>query len=796
MTRYADPTRCPDCRAALPPMPEQCPDCALPLTGPLVRELFRTLGYADALVLRLRATAVPAPALPTPADPRPVAPRRGGLRTASVPTILLGLGALCLLVAAITFLVMAWALMGIGGRTLVLVGLTATAGVLGTWLARRGLRVAAESLVTVALGMLVLDVLGAVGAGWVGDPGADGTLVLVGAVVATASGFLLAASERLAVPQVALPLGVVSALCGVGMHTTHDVLLASMAVVVLGATTWVGRLVSAPVLVWVAGTVAGLWWLRLVGLGLVGAIEEPTVPALWVDGNGLGLLAATALALTPIAIGPPSRSVGLACASLSATLLTVTVAFPVVDGTTTQLGVVALVAMLAWTAVAAVLPTRWSVVAAFPIGAASLPAVGIVAGLATDALGRIVEVGAPFTRAPDVLLAGPVPIADPLLVPPLAGALVLAAWVLADRPRGRTWTCLAGATVMTAGLVTVASYDVPLGVVTGILAVVAIGLVVPASRATVGATGAALAAAAVAAVSTGFALPSDWLTATSAAATALVGSALLTARSARARLVGEALLPVAAGGLVWCVGALADVDIAARGLPVLVVVGALALARPRMLLEASAGLCALVAASASVGHAADQPTSLALHLTVAGVLVTASSLLHADRRELGWLGGFLLAAATWVRLYDLGVDAPEAYTLPSAVALLAFGLHRLGRVPGASSEVLVPGLALATVPSLLWVLAVDPLTPRALLLGLACLALVMVGTRLGWGAPIVVGAVVGGLVVLRELAPYAEATPRWVLIGLAGTVLTVVGVTWEQRVHELRRTTAYLGRMR
>ena len=244
-----------------------------------------------------------------------------------------------------------------------------------------------------------------------------------------------------------------------------------------------------------------------------------------------------------------------------------------------------------------------------------------------------------------------------------------------------------------------------------------------------------------------------------------------------------ALLPVAAGGLVWCVGALADVDIAARGLPVLVVVGALALARPRMLLEASAGLCALVAASASVGHAADQPTSLALHLTVAGALVTASSLLHADRRELGWLGGFLLAAATWVRLYDLGVDAPEAYTLPSAVALLAFGLHRLWRVPGASSEVLVPGLALATVPSLLWVLAVDPLTPRALLLGLACLALVMAGTRLGWGAPIVVGAVVGGLVVLRELAPYAEATPRWVLIGLAGTVLTVVGVTWEQRVH-------------
>ncbi len=155
------------------------------------------------------------------------------------------------------------------------------------------------------------------------------------------------------------------------------------------------------------------------------------------NGNGLGLLAATALALTPIAIAPRSRNVGLACASLAATLLTVTVAFPVVDGTTTELGVVALVALLAWTAVAAVLPTRWSVVAAFPVAVAALPAVEIVAGLAVAALGRVVEVGAPFTQAPDVLLSGPAPSADPLLVPPLAGALVLAAWVLAGRPRGR-----------------------------------------------------------------------------------------------------------------------------------------------------------------------------------------------------------------------------------------------------------------------------------------------------------------------------------------------------------------------
>ena len=47
-----------------------------------------------------------------------------------------------------------------------------------------------------------------------------------------------------------------------------------------------------------------------------------------------------------------------------------------------------------------------------------------------------------------------------------------------------------------------------------------------------------------------------------------------------------------------------------------------------------------------------------------------------------------------------------------------------------------------------------------------------------------------------ELAPYAGQTPQWVLIGLAGTVLTLVGVTWESRLTDLRRSTAYLARLR
>ena len=55
---------------------------------------------------------------------------------------------------------------------------------------------------------------------------------------------------------------------------------------------------------------------------------------------------------------------------------------------------------------------------------------------------------------------------------------------------------------------------------------------------------------------------------------------------------------------------------------------------------------------------------------------------------------------------------------------------------------------------------------------------------------------VGALVVLRELAPYALETPQWVVIGLAGTVLIACGVTWESRMRDLQQAASYLGRLR
>jgi cell division protein FtsW (lipid II flippase) len=197
-----------------------------------------------------------------------------------------------------------------------------------------------------------------------------------------------------------------------------------------------------------------------------------------------------------------------------------------------------------------------------------------------------------------------------------------------------------------------------------------------------------------------------------------------------------------------------------------------------------------------VAASGSQATWLAVYLTLTGATVSALALLRSDRRMAGWLGGFLLVAASWVRLADLGVQTPEAYTLPSAVALLAVGLWHLRRNRIASTmSTLSPGLALALVPSLLWVFA-DPIALRSTLLGLACLALVVAGVRLRWSAPLVFGAVVGALLVLRLATPVAEAVPRWALIGAAGALLLLMGITWEKRVRDARAVAGYVRGLR
>ena len=98
-TTYADPTRCPDCRAVLPHDPQVCRVCSLPLTGEAVTSLFRTLQEADRILDTLRSQKRPVDvvAATTPVsgshlqgvDPYPAASQRpDGLAAASRPGLL------------------------------------------------------------------------------------------------------------------------------------------------------------------------------------------------------------------------------------------------------------------------------------------------------------------------------------------------------------------------------------------------------------------------------------------------------------------------------------------------------------------------------------------------------------------------------------------------------------------------------------------------------------------------------------------------------------------------------------
>jgi hypothetical protein len=269
----------------------------------------------------------------------------------------------------------------------------------------------------------------------------------------------------------------------------------------------------------------------------------------------------------------------------------------------------------------------------------------------------------------------------------------------------------------------------------------------------------------------------------------------------------------AVAALVWTGGALLEAPASWVALLGVVLVGGLAVLAPyapqhwwrsgvrtaTVGTEVGFAVAALPLAVAGTlaAHPARQASWVAGYLTAVGALVTVQSLLRADRRELGWAGGVLLALASWVRLWELGVTAPEAYTLPSAAVLVAVGVLRLHRDPTVGTlRALAPGLGLALAPSLLWSLD-DPTGLRPLLLGLACLGLVLLGARWGWGAPVAAGATVGALLVLRLAAPYVEdAVPRWVLIGGAGAVLLTLGATWERRLQEARQVMGYVRGLR
>jgi len=145
-------------------------------------------------------------------------------------------------------------------------------------------------------------------------------------------------------------------------------------------------------------------------------------------------------------------------------------------------------------------------------------------------------------------------------------------------------------------------------------------------------------------------------------------------------------------------------------------------------------------------------------------------------------------------------DPVETVTVPIAAALLAVGARRLLRDATAGSmRHLGPGLLVLLVPPLLADLGPSPAW-RIVGLGVLALATLLVGARLRFRAPFLLGAVVLLVHALAQLWPWireASATvPWWAWAGIGGVVLIAVAARYERRIRDVKEVAARVSALR
>lgn len=828
MSTLVDPHICPDCRAPLDPA-GTCTGCGLRLVGPAAAELWSHMQAADRLIERLRVMPSPGASTPTPVQPPPSAPRieprpaRAGLPSTSVPVVLLALGGLCLLVAAIVFVAVAWSSLGLGAKTAIMLAVTALFASGAVTVTRRDLRFAAETLWLLVAGMVAVDLAAAYGADMIGLGGlADRD------AVALVGGALLGLSVGVGAWATTTPLRRLHGLVGVAalgtvllvgaeawLNDDHNPLAVAVSVPVLvGLALGVDRITDRHLRTTAVVIASGslLSWLELVGYGLGRMSTTSTDHDWWSGLVGWPLLVAAALAAalavvrrTPdwartaaaggalvtlafLAAGPSTGPTSdlVTWAAVTAALAGMSAAAPPVWAR--PAAAITAVGLLVWTGLTLVRP--FDVISLLPTTA---PAGEQQLGLK---LPQVLDGAAPWTAIVAALVVG-------------AGAACLIRHLPSATAReaaGRAFIAL-GPGAVALGATTVLLETQP----TLLVAVLAWSATLALTGAMAVATREHVAALVAALVFVGYlivvdlrlAAPSHLLAALVASVAALLLGIAYT--RARAGLLDGVILPVLASTTVILAGFaathwpyLADGRGNAAGLClVAVAAAALVVARragrdtpSRLSIEATALLVGLVAVAFPVDD-----TVVAMVLTVLGSAVAVVAVLNLDRSEAAWIGIVLLGAATVIRVIE-DVRAPELYTLPAAAILLAAGWWRLGADSQVeSARVLSSGLTLALVPSLL--LALDePVSLRGALVAAGGLVALAVGVARHWTAPFVAGALTTGILAVRHLGPVVEGLPRWISLGSVGLLLLAVGVTWEQRRRNVEATSRYLAALR
>ncbi len=833
--KYADPHACPACRGVISGG-NRCPHCDFDLGSLQARRLWGLFVEADRLVVEGRSVASPPPEATPPtgqlhggsmpgdsvlvgsgaptAAPVPVRP------SWSTGSILLGLGAVCLIVAGIIFASVAWGSLGILGRAAILLAVTAVVGVCAAWATRRRLFGTAEALWTVFLGLITVDVLAAVAEGLFGLDWGDfavvsvgWTVVIVGAGVAIVRWARAAFEHDLVMPQLAAGLAPwISApalMNRLGESSDENLWFwaALVSLMIPVAVLVVSRRLRLTWTFWPVAILSVCFVAVLVALAIEAAFwDEPLLTFF----EALPTLTLAAAAVVAGVLGRPARSWAGGFAAVAAFFLLGVAAtgwageLEVSEsaGLVAVAIVVALVALFAVKTDAWFLGVRW---AAVIVGAALLL---WALGVATSNLERI-DKAAWFSSPADVWVRPTeMAITEGTWVVAVVAALLVGWWGLRRWTSPRVvpsawWTPLAliagGAAVVTAVASSLLPFLVHSAVLTAVGAALAVGVrrspwafglvppgviglamvVVPTdATVTAWAWGLATAGFAVCAL-VGFDDPSDVRRGISAVSAGLTtGAAIAT--------IGQVVDQVGVDRGWW------STVIAAGAAAALLLTLALDEAPwHRVAVE----VVAAAALAVAVLSAPDLAT-VSLLFTIGAVAAGLVGLLDDDRTYLRWVAAGLVGCAWIARLAANEVQTVEAYTAPFAVALLAAGVWRLRTDSGSRTwTVLTPGLTLALLPSLPQALA-DPTSLRAGLLALVAAAVLAVGVLLRWGSPVAAGSIVLLVLVLANVGPTALALQRWILIAIAGLVLLVVGTTWEKRVAEGRALIARLTALR
>jgi hypothetical protein len=692
-----------------------------------------------------------------------------------------------------------------------LLSITAVIAAIATWTLRKGLRAAAESLSLLTVLLVVVDFVAAVEGGLFGLGGVSDDLeswIAAGLVVIT--GLAWAVAARRTRTRMLMGVELVAAL-GVSwlvilafeQHWIRTEFMAFLlAVVVAGVALAAARTAVWTFAAWVALIAGGNLAIAFLA-SLVRILDHDDLAGLWTNGRAVGwvvcMVVAAAIAATQ-RIAMPARIMSAAVAVLGVELL---VLRPL-EGSSDNLILSCVTAACAVAAASTLLLARpWRV--------------GAAAGAVPTALISTVMVAPSAVYAVAIALSGAKrpwtwsisdrsrfqdfdPIASPWLVG-IAGVLVAAA-VFVIVVRRLPGLATAFVIVLTAAVVVALRYSMPLWGVIAILAAMTaataafavvkrswfVGAVALGSACITltGSLGSNLTTLVVAvALALGLAALTWWVADNELSATAALGGVVLGGLAVAAgfdhaglRENGTSYALVGFGALVVLA---AQVRLGGRT------------HRSRPGTELGAVVVQTVGVALAVAYDTDLQTPIAL--TVAGASLAAVALVSEDRRPVSVVGGLLLAAATWVRLAAVGVTVVEAYTLPSATVLLVLGVIRMRRRPGTSSITnLAPGLLLALVPSLV-VAIPDPTSLRALLLGIAAAAAILAGAAVRWACPLLVGGAVLLVLVIVNLAPYANAIPRWVLLALLCAAFLFLGITWEKRLRDARTLLAQVERL-